>query len=124
MKLKDLNIEELPPNTIRVYSSNTEYTDFNSYIEYYKKQGDRMVPNRTDGPSILINIELNDSPADLYIRYMINGNYINGRARLWFKNGELLDRNPYIQYFYNNNQCLSIKNDKEYSNFLKTQVFK
>ena len=54
MNLKDLNIEELPPNTIRVYSSNTKYRDFNSVSEYISEKGSRIIQKKNRW-SIIIN---------------------------------------------------------------------
>lgn len=124
MNLKDLNIEELPSNTIRVYSSDTKYLDFNSHESYRLNDGHMIIQHRTNGPSFLMNVDIGESGAHLYVHYRINGRYINGRARFWFKDNKLINDNIYSQYFYDNKHLMSIKNDKDYFKFLKMQVFK
>lgn len=123
MNLKDLNIEELPPNTIRIYSSDTEYKEFNSYREFLRNKGLNIIEHRTNGPSYLTNVDIQEPRVNLYVHYKINNKYINGRARLWFKNNELLNNNQYIEYYFNDSET-GLKKEKEYFNFLKTQVFK
>jgi len=120
MNLKDFNIEELPPNTIRVYSSNTKYRDFNSVFEYISEKGSRIIQKRTGGPSFLMNFDLDHLNSNLYVHYMNNGKFSDGKSKLWFKDNKLI----YAQYYYDNKQLISIKTDQQYSKFLKIQVFK
>jgi len=119
--LKDFNFEEVPPKTTRIYYSDYEYKDYtNCYPD------DNYICSRDCllGPAYFQN-DLTNEVYDTYIAFAINGknHNTNGRARFWFKDGKLINRDRYIQYWYNGIELIDIKTDEEFFKYLKIKVF-
>lgn len=119
----NLNLQDfiIPPNCTRIYTSDITYKDYFDLEEYEifdKKIKSRSMIHRTNGPAYISNYFSNEG-YDLYAAFKINGLIKDGLSRVWFKNEELLS----VEYYFNNKHCYGIMTDKEYSDFLKTQVF-